>query len=144
MVPRFRPVPTLALLALVATACGKKKDEPTYGEAAARAIREGHAMQARGDMAAIANALTNYVSSGSDLPEASTMDELASYLEPTHLRRVPVHDPWGSAYHYATDGSSYTLRSAGKDLRMGTDDDIVMTDGQITKMPKGYTTFDGQ
>ncbi len=36
------------------------------------------------------------------------------------------HDSWGNPYHYTlTDSSSYTLVSAGHDLEIGTEDDII-------------------
>ena len=131
------------LLAAAATSC-EKDDQPTYGDALARSIREGKGMDARGDLQAIANAVTNYVSSGNELPQVNTVDQLAEVLQPTHIRRVPRHDPWGGAYHYESDGSSYTLTCDGKDRKYGTKDDIEISDGQVTKMPKSYTTYNGE
>lgn len=33
-------------------------------------------------------------------------------------------DPWGSEYYYVSDGNSFTLKSAGPDRTIGTQDDI--------------------
>jgi hypothetical protein len=125
------------LLACALPGCSKKKG-PTYSDRVVGAMREGHAMDARGDMQAIANALTSFVASDGNLPEAQDMPGLVSALEPTWLRVVPRTDPWGTEYKYAADESGWSLRSAGKDVKFGDDDDLVMQNGQITQLPKSY------
>lgn len=135
----------LALVVAAATifvaGCGKKKEEPTYGDNLARAIREGKASGARGDLQALAIAITNYTTNEGGIPGASNIDELAALLEPRYLRSMKRTDPWETPYTYSQDGTSYRLGSAGADRIHGTEDDMEMIDGQVTKMPKSYERF---
>jgi hypothetical protein len=140
--PRSRRTRTPSLLlaaglALLAGAC-KKSDKPTYGEQLAGAYDRGKAMGARGDLQTIAMALTSYVTSHGSLPDAEDIDALADELEPEEVRVCPRHDPWGTPYFYERDGDSYTLASAGHDGQWDTDDDLELSDGTITKLPKGF------
>ena len=134
-------VVVLAISALLVMGCAKKKKEPTYGDALARAIQEGKASGARGDLQAIAIAITTLVGNEGNIPDASTIDELAARIEPTYLHRVQRTDPWGTPYGYWQDGSSYKLLCAGKDKIFGNEDDMEITDGQVTKMPASYQHF---
>ena len=136
-----RSVACAVVAALFLVGCGKKKDEPTYGDGLARAVREGKAMQARSDLQTISLAVTSFLTNEGNLPEATDMAELAGKLEPAYTRRLPRTDPWGTEYTYSQDGSSYTLMAAGKDMAFGTEDDMVLVNGQITKMPKSYENF---
>jgi hypothetical protein len=126
------------LLATVASAC-KKDDKPTYGERIVDAYDRGKANGARGDLQTIAIAITSYVTNEGSLPEADDIDGLAAQLEPDQVRRCPRKDPWGTPYYYERDGESYTLASAGHDKTWDTDDDLELSDGQMTKLPKGFT-----
>ena len=128
------------LCVLSSAGCGTK-DEPNYGDQVARALQEGKASGARGDLQSLAVAITSYATNESGLPVASSIDELAAKLEPGYLKRVPRVDPWGTPYTFAQDGSSYKLTCAGVDKTFGTADDMEMTDGQVTKMPASYTRF---
>ena len=130
----------LGLCALASAGCGKK-DQPNYGDQVARALQEGKASGARGDLQSLAVAITSYVTNEEGIPVASNIDELAARLEPGYLNRVPRVDPWGTPYAFSQDGSSYKLACAGVDKAFGTADDMEMVDGQVTKMPASYTRF---
>ena len=45
--------------------------------------------------------------------------------------RLPGKDPWGSPFRYRAEGSRYEVRSDGADGREGTEDDVVLRDGQV-------------
>lgn len=40
------------------------------------------------------------------------------------LKAKDVNDAWGNAFEYKVDGKKYTIRSAGPDGQMNTEDDI--------------------
>lgn len=126
-------------LCVLASAGCAKKDGPNYGDQVSRALQEGKASGARGDLQSIAVAVTSYSTNEAGIPVASNIDELAAKLEPGYLNRVPRVDPWGTPYAFSQDGSSYKLACAGVDKQFGTADDMEMTDGQVTKMPASYT-----
>ena len=139
--------PVALLLVLVAAACGGEEKaetgpdagKPTYGDNLASAYRQGMATGAHADLELISTAVMQYVTNVGDLPQARDIDGLAALLEPTHLRLVPRADPWGTPYRWSSSSTSYTIASAGKDGVFGTDDDLELADGQITKMPKAFT-----
>ena len=131
----------LGSVAVLAAGCAKKKKEPTYADGLVRAMQEGKASGARGDLQAIAIAITTLVGNEGNIPDASNIDELAAKLEPTYLHRVQRIDPWGTPYGYSQDGSGYKLKCAGKDKTFGNEDDMEITDGQVTKMPASYQQF---
>lgn len=135
---RRRLVPLLLASCCLATGCGRKKG-PTYTDNVVGAMREGKAMDARGDMQSIALAVTQWVANDGDLSTAPDFAALVTQIEPTWLRVVPRTDPWGTGYTWLTDGSSWTLRSFGRDTVGGSADDIVMQDGQVIQMPKSFS-----
>jgi len=53
-------------------------------------------------------------------PAGVSDDWRGPYLE----GHAPVLDPWGREFHYASDGASFKLVSAGPDGVIGTTDDI--------------------
>ena len=135
----------VALALLLASGFGAsgctKKSEPTYAENLVDAMRRGDAMQARGHMETIAIAVTSYVTQNGNIPEAGNIDDLALKLEPAFTRVCPRNDPWGHPYLWSATSSSWSLKCAGRDGIMDNDDDLVMEDGQLTKLPKGFTRF---
>lgn len=137
--PRILVLPALILLALASAGCGS--DEPTYGDEMVDALRRGKVSGARGNMESISVAVTNYVTQTGNLPEAADIDELADKLEPKYLRVFPRKDPWGNPYAWSSDGNGWTLRCSGVNGVMGDDDDIEMSDGQVTKLPAGMQRF---
>ncbi len=126
------------LLALAAFGC-KGKEEPTYGDAMVRGLREAKASQARGDLQTISIAITQYVSNDGNLADVRDMDALVAALQPTWLRVVPRMDPWDRSYIFQADGDSWTLLTSGVDGTPGNADDMVMRDGQLTQMPRAFT-----
>lgn len=60
-----------------------------------------------------------------------TTDEgLLSLVRGGYLKGKEVpKDPWGSDYYYVSDGNSFTLKSAGPDKSLGTEDDITVESG---------------
>jgi general secretion pathway protein G len=69
-------------------------------------------------------------------------------LVPNYLQVAPTTDGWGTAFVYASDGTTYTITSLGSDAGAGPaapatwinepyEPDIVMTDGQFIDAPTG-------
>ena len=138
--PAFRPA-TLALLGLCVIAlagCGESGQE--YANSTLNALERGKANGARGDMQVLSAAITSYVTQEGNLPQASDIHELADLLEPTFQRVVKRSDPWGTDYDISIDDTDYTIRSAGTDQQWDTEDDLIVEDGQVTKMPAGFAT----
>lgn len=52
----------------------------------------------------------------------------AGYLKGKEIPK----DPWGSEYYYVSDGKTFTLKSAGPDKSIGTQDDI-STESQVAQ-----------
>jgi hypothetical protein len=139
MTPSRRPlVPFLLACCCLASGCDKKSGA-TYTENVVGAMREGKAMDVRGDMQSISLAVTQWIANDGDLTTAPDFASLVTQLEPTWLRVVPRTDPWGTGYKWLTDGSSWKLRSFGRDGVGGNADDIVMQDGQMIQLPKSFT-----
>lgn len=63
-----------------------------------------------------------------------TTDEgIATLVKNGYLKGKDVpKDPWGSDYYYVSDGNSFTLKSAGPDRSLGTQDDI-STESQMVQ-----------
>ena len=140
--PALAPLSALtATLALGLLGCADSHGTGDYGKQVGRALQEGHASGARGDLQAMGIAITNYASTESGIPDAAGMDALIPLLEPKYLRHVPRADPWGTPYAFSQDGNSWKLVCAGVDKAFGTADDMEMVDGQVTKMPASYTRF---
>lgn len=57
-----------------------------------------------------------------------TTDEgVSSLVKGGYLKgKEAPKDPWGSEYYYVSDGNSFTLKSAGPDRTIGTQDDIAV------------------
>lgn len=129
---------SLAALALLLSASGCGKSGQEYAANVGETIDRGKAMSVRGDMQKVAAAVTSYVTQQADLPPLSDIHALAGVLEPSYARRVPREDPWGTEYRFESSGSGYRMHSAGQDRAWDSDDDIVMEDGQMTQLPKGF------
>lgn len=52
-------------------------------------------------------------------------------LSAAGIAGVPATDPWGGEIRFHSDGTHWTLSSAGPDLKWDTPDDIVIEDGQL-------------
>lgn len=92
-----------------------------------------HVAQASGDttkhqLRALAGGVASYVGEHRALPpELGTLATPGATKEGPLFSRVPL-DPWGGLYAYRIldpAAHRYEIRSAGEDLRFGTEDDIV-------------------
>lgn len=68
-------------------------------------------------------------------------DQLRVGLVPKYLKFVPVTDGYGHAYEYRveTGGVGLYMTSPGPDGVFGSDDDIVLYNGDFNKLPQGYS-----
>jgi len=69
-------------------------------------------------------------------------------LVPNYMQVLPAGDGWGTAWAYASDGTTYTISSWGSDSALGPaapatwsnepyEPDLIMIDGQFTQAPTG-------
>ena len=88
---------------------------------------ETKAMQARGELDAIARALVAFRTERQSYVASDSHAVLIDYLSPRFLSRVLRLDPWHQPYQYRGERESFTLRSFGPDRKENTDDDIVVS-----------------
>jgi general secretion pathway protein G len=81
------------------------------------------ARDTKADQAEIVAALNAYRQANSAYP-----DNLTTLVAKNPLRSTWLHDHWGNGYQYApfNNGTGFTLRSAGKDGKFETGDDLVV------------------
>ena len=134
MRPRY-PLPAIvALLApLLASACGGAGDQAAHQ--VLHAIDQGKVVGTRGTMENLGKSLTSYAMDRGGYPPGGSIQEAATALVPAFLPSAVTVDAWGNTFEYRSDGKSYTLTSPGGDGRTGTDDDMVLTDGNFTHLP---------
>ncbi len=99
------------------------------------------------DMRTIGNALEHYAVDHLSYPTDHGIETLRRDLVPDYVKKLPTRDGWGHPFVFEVDrqGSSYTLRSLGKDgtaqetdLTEVTQDfaaDIVLVDGVFVQKP---------
>jgi general secretion pathway protein G len=121
------------------------------------AINRGRQKRTMADIRSIATAVEAYLVDMNRYPAvaAGAMSTLASYLEPTYLRRIPALDGWGTPYQWSGDinsGMVYTIWSPGRDKTTesgisgpgGTTSDfnadIVFSGGSFSQWPDGVQT----
>lgn len=76
----------------------------------------GRYQRTRSDLAQVDRALRSYAAShGGRLPEGSPVSELAPLLQPTFILKLPTVDAWNHRLIYSSDGSSWEVRSLGRD-----------------------------
>jgi len=118
---------------LLAAACGRP------GEQAARdvlhAIDQGKLIGTRGTMENIGKALTTYAMDRGAYPQGGSIQEATAALVPGFLPSAVTIDAWGNTLAYQSDARGFTLTSPGADGRIGSADDLVMTDGRFTQLP---------
>ncbi len=114
-----------------------------------RAIDRSRQSSTVADMRTIGNALEHYAVDHLSYPTAPGIETLRRDLVPDYVKKQPVRDGWGHLFVFEVDeqGSSYTLRSLGKDgtqqeaeLVEVTRDfaaDIVLVDGVFVQKPAG-------
>jgi hypothetical protein len=74
----------------------------------------------RGDLLTISTALTNYAGDDQQaLPclMDGPISRIAPLLEPTYIRKMPTHDGWHRPIRFQSDGTSWEIRSLGRDGR---------------------------
>ncbi len=139
-IPWTRPRPIAIHLAigalLIAGSLGCGKSGEDYSRQVVQALDQGKVVGTKGSMETLARALSAYAIDNGGYPQAATLQSALEALVPSHLRAPVSADAWNHPLSYRSDGRSYTLTAPGQDGSIGTDDDIEMTDGQFTKLPK--------
>jgi hypothetical protein len=81
------------------------------------------------------SAMQTYEVSAGKLPPAADIKELAKYLEPAYVPKMPQTDAWGHRLDFAMVSTldGYYLASAGPDGSFETADDIVVENHRFTK-----------
>jgi general secretion pathway protein G len=116
------------------------------------AINRGRQKRTMSDMRTIATGIEQYEVDNNFYPKvANGISNVATYLEPTYVKRIPRTDGWNEAFAFlgdATNGLDYTIISYGKNHQQdgtytpGTrtttfNADIVYSDGQFIQWPEG-------
>ena len=123
----------LFVTALLLLACGKAGENAAHE--VLHAIDQGKIVGTRGTMENIGKALTTYSIDRGEYPRGMSMQEATVALVPAFLPSAVTVDAWGNTLVYQSDTKSFTLTSPGADGRVGTADDMVMTDGRFTQLP---------
>lgn len=103
------------------------------------------------DMRTVSVLIDDFAVREQQLPEASSMTELARVVGVTQM---PLVDAWGNPFEYVHDSESYWIASAGRDgvfevddppwyepaMTTSFDDDIVFYAGEFIRYPKGAQT----
>jgi hypothetical protein len=136
----LRPI-LLAILPLT-LACGgaPEEGESTKGvveeaaDAAVRGIDRAHQERTLGILEGLRLALERQQIDTGSYPVGSSLDGISRELA-LLLPRVETRDAWRNTMTYSSDGSTYTIISAGEDGAFGTEDDITLHDGAFTVPP---------
>ncbi len=100
---------------------------PTYGIITSRAKESA----SESEMINIAKALEIH---NVDLQSYPLDADYPDSLEDNdYMENVPLLDPWGNAYLFTSDGSSYSIESYGINGIDGGNDDIVLVNGVLTE-----------
>ena len=132
---RASPVALLVALtaALIPSACGKTGEQAAHQ--VLHAIDQGKLIGTRGTMENIGKALTTYSMDRGGYPPGTSIQEATAALVPAFLPSPVTVDAWGNTLAYQSDTKSFTLTSPGADGRIGSADDMVMSDGRFTQLP---------
>ena len=119
------------------------------------ALNRGRQKRTMADMRTIGTAVEQYQVDFNFYPKvAGTVDvsNLATYIEPTYLKKIPAQDGWNNPMKWIGDSSNgldYTIVSYAKDNASGPttwapgnrttnfNDDIVFSDGMFVQWPEG-------
>ena len=132
----WRPAGAVAaalLSGLLSWACGHSGEQAAHD--VLHALDQGKVIGTRGTLDNIGKALTSYSMDHGGYPQGTSIQEATAALVPAFLPSPVTVDAWGNTLVYQSDTRSFTLTSPGADGRVGTADDMVMTDGRITQMP---------
>jgi len=120
---------------LFCPACGTEKE---YAAGLVGGYDKAKATGTAADMKAIGSALAAYQLDYDDYPMASGIDALVQELSPDYIRIASARDKWGQPFVYSASTAGYRLVSKGDDGREGTEDDLVLENGRLTKTPPGF------
>lgn len=113
------------------------------------AIDRGKQKRTMVDIRTLGQALESYSMETNSYPEAETMEELRSIIEPDYIASTPTVDGWGNELVVWSTPMGYSICSPGKDggeicgtvgdggTTTNFDDDIVFRDGQFIQWPVG-------
>jgi hypothetical protein len=126
-------IPALVALPLLLLACDKAGEHAAHD--VLHALDQGKVIGTRGTMENLGKALTTYEMDRGGYPQGSSIQEATVALVPAFLPSPVTVDAWGNTLIYQSDTKSYTLTSPGGDGRVGSADDMVLTDGHFTQLP---------
>ena len=118
------------------------------------AINRGRQKRTMADMRTIATGIEQYEVDNNFYPKVgSGITTVATFLEPTYVKKIPRVDGWNQTFVFrgdATNGNDYTIMSYGKNHVAGPNttyaegtkttnfnDDIVYMDGHFVQWPEG-------
>src|SRR6188768_3912793 len=81
------------------------------------AIDRGKQKRTMADIRSIGTAIEAYSVDNNIYPIATDANALASVLQPTYIKKMPITDGWNTGFVFtqgATPGAGYTLTSTGK------------------------------
>jgi hypothetical protein len=124
------------ILSLLLPACKEKEEGTSYPEVLLGALDRGKIDKTKNDLRGIAGALSAYQADRGGYPVGEGIGVLKSALSPNYMVLVPERDAWGHPISYSSNGNSYRITAPGKDGRIGSADDIVLSDGTIISSPR--------
>ncbi|RMG56254.1 MAG: hypothetical protein D6723_00695 [Acidobacteria bacterium] len=95
------------------------------------AIRREKIRRTQADLLEVARALEAYRRDHEGYPQVADFASLIDVLLPQYLHRIIREDYWHQSYHYTVRRQGYQLRSWGPDRKRGSDDDIIVENGQL-------------
>jgi Type II secretion system (T2SS), protein G len=97
------------------------------------ALRKEKALRTGADLRTIGMALEAYRRDNGSYVSAESGAALMDHLSPAYLSSVIRIDVWAHELSYKGTATAYRLSSLGPDGKSGTDDDIVLENGQLVK-----------
>jgi Type II secretion system (T2SS), protein G len=97
------------------------------------AIRKEKALRTAADLRTLATALEAYRRDNGSYVVADNCSVLIDHLSPRYLNSIIRLDAWSHEFDYKGAATNYRLASVGPDGQSGTDDDIVLENGQSVK-----------
>jgi hypothetical protein len=82
-------------------------------------------------MGDVASALERYKVANGDYPAGESPEVLLVLIPDFIAEETGRHDAWEQDFNYESDGDDYTLISGGADKTVGTEDDIVLYNGDF-------------
>jgi len=99
------------------------------------------------DLRTLAIAIDAYHIDKETYPDGTEIEDVLAIIEPNYVRKAPLKDAWGTTFKYTVspDHASYTIVSAGADLRFdnttwsrpgefdGYGEDVVVQNGEFVR-----------